>query len=348
MQRETVFRIELFLLHKELSQMKSFIDDWRSYENIFLGHYCAGIFICIFFVVGGSAYAEGGSKIDVFFHNIKMMFDGVEKKPDEGKVFVYENLTYVPLRFVSESLGKEVAWNEETQTIWIGTQESKKKEQAEQATKIINHGLENADKLRSYSMKVNGSILVGDEGFKIGVETGLDASVIRKPETIISGERSLSIFGKPISRRYYFTNNKLFKFSNKWSESKDSISSIFSHDTFDPQQVLKAFLSSPEPIRIDSTPEGMVLQTGGSGEKWKSHALDFFLDSDKPTEEAISVRQLTFKLLVDGETSLPVRLEIVSDIVDLDDGEPRDLKSTVTVSYNELNKIQSIPVPEGL
>ncbi|MCY9692068.1 stalk domain-containing protein, partial [Paenibacillus alginolyticus] len=148
----------------------------------------AGILICIFFVVGGSAYAEGSSKVDVFFRNIKIMFDGVEKKSAEGKVFVYENLTYVPLRFVSESLGKEVGWNEETQTVWIGTQESNNKEQAEQATKIINHGLENAEKLQSYSMKVNGSILVGDEDFKIGVETGLEASVIRKPEMIISGD----------------------------------------------------------------------------------------------------------------------------------------------------------------
>lgn len=307
-----------------------------------------GIFICIFFVLGGSAYAEGSAKVDVFFRNIKMMFDGVEKKSDEGKVLVYENLTYVPLGFISESLGKEVGWNEETQTIWIGAQESNNKEQAEQAAKIVKQGLKNAEELQSYSMKVKSSLQVGDEKLTMRFETGLDASVIRKPEMIISGERSVSLFGKPISRRYYFGNNKLFTFSNKWSESKDSISSIFPYDTFDPQQVLKGFLSSPEPIRIDTTPEGMVLQTGGSGEKWKSYALDFFPDPDKPAEEELSVRQMTFKLLVDGKTSLPVRLEIVSDIVDRDDGEPRDLKSTVTVSYNQLNEIQSIPVPEGL
>ncbi|MDQ0902511.1 hypothetical protein QFZ80_006339 [Paenibacillus sp. V4I7] len=258
-------------------------------------------------------------------------------------------MTYVPLRFVSESLGKEVGWNEETQTIWIGTQESNNKEQAEQATKIIKHGLENADKLQSYSMKVKSSILVGNEGFKMGLDTGLDANVIRMPQMIISGERTASIFGDPISRRYYTANDTLYTLlNNKWSKNNESASTIFPHDTFDPQQVLKGFLSSPEPIRIESTPEGKVLQIGGSGENWKSYALDFFSDPDKPAEEELSVRQMTFKLLVDGETSLPVRLEIVFDIMDLDDCEPRDIKSTVIVSYNQLNKIQSIPVPEGL
>ncbi|MCY9696372.1 WG repeat-containing protein [Paenibacillus alginolyticus] len=90
------------------------------------------------------------------------------------------------------------------------------------------------------------------------------------------------------------------------------------------------------------------MQTGGSGESWKSYALDFFMDSDIPTEEGLTVRKMTFKLLVDAETSLPVRLEVISDIEVLEDDEPTGYKSTVTVTYNQLNKIQSIPLPEGL
>ena len=72
--------------------------------------------------------------------------------------------------------------------------------------KIIFLGLENAEKLQSYSMKVNGAIQVGDEKLTMRFETGLDANVIRNPEMIISGERSVSLFGKPISGRYYFAN----------------------------------------------------------------------------------------------------------------------------------------------
>lgn len=34
--------------------------------------------------------------------------------------FVYEGTTYVPLRFMAESLGKEVAWDGKTSSIFVG------------------------------------------------------------------------------------------------------------------------------------------------------------------------------------------------------------------------------------
>ncbi|WP_127584410.1 lamin tail domain-containing protein [Paenibacillus koleovorans] len=68
------------------------------------------------------AYAAESTQIEVYFKNLRYMFDGVEKKTSDLKGFIYEGSTYVPLRFVGESLGKEVSWQEETQTIWIGEQ----------------------------------------------------------------------------------------------------------------------------------------------------------------------------------------------------------------------------------
>ncbi|MGO4276406.1 stalk domain-containing protein, partial [Paenibacillus sp. TAF58] len=43
-----------------------------------------------------------------------------QKAPSDGKGFIYEGSTYVPLRFISEALGKKVEWDEENETIWIG------------------------------------------------------------------------------------------------------------------------------------------------------------------------------------------------------------------------------------
>lgn len=68
---------------------------------------------------GTVAYA-GGTQIDVAFRQLKYMFDGVEKKPTEGSGFIYEGVTYVPLRFVSEALGKKVEWDDAASTIWVG------------------------------------------------------------------------------------------------------------------------------------------------------------------------------------------------------------------------------------
>ncbi|MEW9698897.1 peptidylprolyl isomerase [Paenibacillus sp. SI8] len=72
-------------------------------------------------LLSGTAAFAASSQIDVAFRNLKYMFDGVEKAPAEGKGFIYEGSTYVPLRFVSEALGKPVEWDEENETIWIGS-----------------------------------------------------------------------------------------------------------------------------------------------------------------------------------------------------------------------------------
>jgi foldase protein PrsA len=72
-------------------------------------------------LTGSIAYASG-TQIEVYFKNIKYMFDGNEKNPtaEQGESFIYNGTTYVPLRFVSEALGKEVAWDGDTDTIWLG------------------------------------------------------------------------------------------------------------------------------------------------------------------------------------------------------------------------------------
>ncbi|MDP5275103.1 copper amine oxidase N-terminal domain-containing protein [Chengkuizengella axinellae] len=61
-----------------------------------------------------------GTQIEVVFSDLKYMFDGVEKKPSTGEGFIYEGTTYVPLRFVSEALGKDVSWDGKNSTIWVG------------------------------------------------------------------------------------------------------------------------------------------------------------------------------------------------------------------------------------
>ena len=56
---------------------------------------------------------------------LKYIFNGVEKTPVEGEEgFIYNDRTYVPIRFVSESLGKEVLWNEKNYTIDISDKEN--------------------------------------------------------------------------------------------------------------------------------------------------------------------------------------------------------------------------------
>lgn len=78
-------------------------------------------FVCCAMLGATTAYAAVGSaKIDVFFKDLKYLFNGVPQAPEPGKQgFVYKGTTYVPIRFVGEAMGKEVDWDEWTETIRI-------------------------------------------------------------------------------------------------------------------------------------------------------------------------------------------------------------------------------------
>jgi hypothetical protein len=59
----------------------------------------------------GIAYATLGNKtITITYRNISIYINGVKKVPS-NEPFIYNSSTYVPLRFVSEALDKEVKWD---------------------------------------------------------------------------------------------------------------------------------------------------------------------------------------------------------------------------------------------
>ncbi|MGB9666303.1 MAG: stalk domain-containing protein [Candidatus Cryosericum sp.] len=65
------------------------------------------------------AYASSGSKnILVTFRNIKIIING-ETKSSAQEPFIVGGSTYVPLRFISESVGMSVNWDGPTNTIDI-------------------------------------------------------------------------------------------------------------------------------------------------------------------------------------------------------------------------------------
>jgi len=77
-------------------------------------------FMCCAILTTTVAYAQDSTQIEVYFNDLKYMIDGVQKKPIVNQGFIHSGTTYVPLRFISEALGKEVSWDGETNTIWVG------------------------------------------------------------------------------------------------------------------------------------------------------------------------------------------------------------------------------------
>ena len=74
-----------------------------------------------------TAAASSSSKkmIEANYMGIKLVVDGVEvtpKDPDGNAVdpFISDGTTYLPVRAVGEALGKEVTWDGDTKTVYIG------------------------------------------------------------------------------------------------------------------------------------------------------------------------------------------------------------------------------------
>ncbi len=67
-------------------------------------------------LMSGAVYATG-AKLEVSLQSLKFFINGTST---QQSAFIHEGTTYVPVRFVSEKLGKEVVWDGKTQSITIG------------------------------------------------------------------------------------------------------------------------------------------------------------------------------------------------------------------------------------
>jgi hypothetical protein len=79
-------------------------------------------FVCGALFFSGLSYAANDPiGIDVYFRKLQYYFDGeVKQPPTDLQGFIYKNTTYVPLRFLTESLGKPVSWDDATSSIFVG------------------------------------------------------------------------------------------------------------------------------------------------------------------------------------------------------------------------------------
>lgn len=58
------------------------------------------------------------TSIPVYFDQVQYVFDGEKKEPPEHLPgLIYQDSLYVPMRFMSEALGKKIAWDPDTYTV---------------------------------------------------------------------------------------------------------------------------------------------------------------------------------------------------------------------------------------
>ncbi len=87
-------------------------------------------------IIGGATFAVAGEQIkktvDVYYNGIKICIDGtyIEPKDANGNTvepFIMDGTTYLPVRAVGNAFGKDVAWDGETQTVFLGAKPGENK-----------------------------------------------------------------------------------------------------------------------------------------------------------------------------------------------------------------------------
>ncbi|WP_219834839.1 stalk domain-containing protein [Paenibacillus sp. R14(2021)] len=166
---------------------------WGSWKAGTIGFLCGAVFF------SGVTYAATGT-ITVDFRQIHYFFDGVSKQPSkDAQGFMYKNTIYVPLRFVSESLGKSVEWVNASSSVYIG----KKPTQPARppgAPPASPSGLQvfpkdhawNTD-ISAYPVHANSKNFIASIGAGLGMHadfgTVWDGAPIGIPYTIVSGNQ---------------------------------------------------------------------------------------------------------------------------------------------------------------
>ena len=83
-------------------------------------------FLCVMLVTATAYAASYTTKnIAATYKNIKLIVDGTQVTPRDAngavvEPFVYNGTTYLPVRAVSTALGKQVRWDGNTNTVYIG------------------------------------------------------------------------------------------------------------------------------------------------------------------------------------------------------------------------------------
>jgi hypothetical protein len=160
-------------------------------------------------LVSGTALAASTQRLDAVFNSIKLFVDGKEVTPkdSEGRTvepFAVNGTTYLPVRAVAEALGKEVSWDGNTNTIYIGSMGGMLEEPSLKLVDAVNIGsvwskASKKDLIDNYDNEYASALYSYNGGSNYAFETLLDAKYSKFKGTIYVRK------GENFDREYYIS-----------------------------------------------------------------------------------------------------------------------------------------------
>lgn len=130
--------------------------------------------IAVFILASATVLAAQVEKtITVSVGDVKILFDGTQRvlsdvNHKEVEPMIYEGTTYVPIRAISENLGKNVDWEDETKTVKISNNNFSQ-DDVEGAQKVITEFFDLFSQQKYYEMKLISSGMTSTHDFSQSV-----------------------------------------------------------------------------------------------------------------------------------------------------------------------------------
>lgn len=174
--------------------------------------FTTGLLAGIMLTSSVTVFAANGRMIEVFDNVKRVVVNNVEKPFDKNNApFVYNGTTYVPLKFVADTLGEAVSWDGKTGTVFIGETSNKN---AHYFSTNINHSVwDDYYSKYSYSNGKPSNIVTSNMGNKYSNYLTLNVPTAYR----YYGELTFPLNGQ------YSSFNGILGCTNKYTSGKSNI-----------------------------------------------------------------------------------------------------------------------------
>ncbi|MFC0300285.1 DUF6612 family protein [Virgibacillus soli] len=245
-----------------------------------------------------------------------------------------------------------------------------KKEKVSELTaeEVYKKALAAAEKINSaeLTMDIKQKINIPSEDIAIDSTTKMDAQMILDPLAMYqNGKISMSMDGESMdmNMELYLSDNAIYTYdseSEKWLKMDGSMLEMMANQQQDPTDQLKILEQFTKDLKFTQTDDAFILELTADGDKVKEisselmkeympqELMEQFNEIGQDMLDALTVKTLTYEMEFDKKTFDLKDLDMAMDMSFEIDGETLDINQEVKATYQSINSIDKIEIPQDV
>lgn len=284
---------------------------------------------------------KDSKKIMLKVGNKKALVNNLELTLDVPPV-IYKSRTYIPARFIAESLGKKVVWDSESRMVLIKALEDYN--YVMEVLKRAQGTMKALNKAKVYmNIESEESTAKNAISTKMNINCQMDYS-----NKMAYMQMNINVWGENVNVEAYYGNNAIFTkglFSEGWVKntlSSDEYSNVFKEET------AIDFLDN-----VDTLAAGLVISDKNNSNEIMLTGDIYYRDysdykSDGTTNKVETVNKSNVRILIDKKTSFLKNINMEFDCKVSNEKEKESLKGRSNISFNEINGNFQINIPQDV